>query len=278
MIAKKKVKNSSFIRSLLLSANLLFALLLILSYFAESSSPEDSWVLPFIGLAYPFLLMLNLIFLLYWMITGKYYFLLSLFVILSGLGFIGRYFQFSSGAQDFEKPEKAFKVLSFNVHNLTENNFRKLTERQNDIFNHVIKESPDIVCMQEFYSQGENYYYPLVNLKENLNAENYYYQSYYNPYRFKIVGMAIFSKFKRIHHGYLSNDAEKKFVIFADFVHLQDTFRVYNLHLESIYLQRSDYDMVTGKTAELGKENISNRLNRITGKLKQAFTNRARQV
>ncbi|MDZ7740872.1 MAG: endonuclease/exonuclease/phosphatase family protein [Bacteroidota bacterium] len=265
------------LQQLLLLVNLVFAMLLIMSYFAGNVSPADSWVLPFIGLAYPFLLLINIAFAIYWALMAKFYFLLSALVILAGFDFTGRYFQAGNAGPELD-PEKSFKILSFNVHNLTENNYNKLTERQNDIFDHVINEAPDIICMQEFYSQGENYYYPLINLKEKLNARNYYYESYYNPYKSKIVGMAIFSKFERIDHGFLKGKSDKKFGIFADLVHQGDTFRVYNLHLESIYLQSTDYKVVTGNTEELGKEGPMSRLRRISGKLKQAFKNRSKQV
>ncbi len=275
--SKNKKHRGSFLQQVLLLVNLVFGILLIMSYFAGSVSPADSWVLPFIGLAYPFLLLINLAFAVYWAVIAKYYFILSILIILAGFGLIGRYFQASAGNQELDL-DKSFKVLSFNVHNLTENNYKILSERQNDIFDHVINEAPDITCMQEFYSQGENYYYPLLNLKEQLDASNYYYESYYNPYKSKIVGMAIFSKFERINHGFLKGEAAKKFGIFADLVHKGDTFRVYNLHLESIYLQRTDYKIVTGNTEELGKESLMSRLKRISGKLKQAFQRRSMQV
>jgi endonuclease/exonuclease/phosphatase family metal-dependent hydrolase len=273
-----KHKKTSFLQHFVFILNILAVFFLLLAYISQYISPISLWPLAFIGLSYPFLLLLNLAFVLYWIFRKRVFFLLSLLAILAGWNFIGRYFQVS-GKTKTPPQETCFKILSFNVHNLTENNFNKISNKQNDIFNYVVEESPDIVCMQEYYSQGENYYYSLINLKNKLKADNYFFQSYYGPKKSKIVGLAIFSKLKRLKTGYLNDyNSSKKFGIFADFIFKQDTFRVFNLHLESLKLQREDYNTITGQELGTEKKELGKRSQRIAVKIKNAFQARAKQV
>lgn len=270
-----KKKRFGFFKRLMLIINLLFVAALLIAYLGYYLSPEVSFMPAIFGLAYPVLLISNLLFVFFWIFKRKKYFLFSLLAILAGFNFIGDYFQLSGNNIHWLQQDDAFKVLSFNVHNLTENNYRQISDKQNKIFQYVLSESPDIVCMQEFHSMGDNYYYPLLNLKESLEAKNYYFESYYNPYKKKIVGMVIFSKFQRVGKGILSHDATRNFGIYNDFVKDTDTFRVYNIHLESVYLNRTDYDMITGK---IERENLREKSFRVLGKLKTAFEHRALQV
>lgn len=274
----RKKKRLSAINQFLLFVNVILVVSLLIAYGCSSISPADFWPAAFFGLSYPFILLLNILFILYWLLIHKNLFLLSLITIMAGFGFMGRFYQFSGNRIEDPTSVKSFKVLSFNVHNLTENNFQKLSTSQNKIFEYVLKESPDITCMQEFYSMGANYYYPLKSLKKELKADNYYFQSYYQPKKSKIVGMAIFSKLPRLTTGYLAHDSTRKFGIYADFIFNQDTIRVFNVHLESVYLGRDDYNMITGNTSIASDKNIQKRTRRIAGKMIRAFQNRASQV
>ncbi|MCF8235773.1 MAG: endonuclease/exonuclease/phosphatase family protein [Bacteroidales bacterium] len=267
----------SFLKWIMMLINIVAILALILAYLANYINPA-LWSLPALfGLAYPYILILNLIFVLFWIIFRKYYFLGSLLIIVAGWGFMSRFYQFDSSKAATD--DISFKLLSFNVHNLTENNSKKLSDQKNKIFQYVQDQKADITCLQEFFSFGKNYYYPLVFLKEQLGAENYYFQSYFKPSRSKIVGMAIFSKLPRVDRGILCHDSTRKFGIWANFIFREDTFRVYNIHLESLYLSRQDYDLVTGEHIRVDKNRsfLSYSLH-IMSKLRKAYRKRSMQV
>ncbi len=254
--------------------NLIVIIALLLSYLSNYISPAK-WAFPaFFGITYPIILLINIFFVILWLLLWKKYLFLSLIVILSGAGFIGKYLQFNK-QEEIPDKNKVLKILTFNVHNLTENNFKKLDQKQNQIFEYLVEQYADITCLQEFFSFGENYYYPLVFLQRKLNADNYYFQSYYNPYSEKIVGMAIFSKLKRINSGTLFHDSTRNFGIYGDYIFINDTFRVYNIHLESLYLGKDDYDMITGNQLNKIDRKKSSEL---MSKLNIAFRNRAMQV
>ncbi len=95
-----------------------------------------------------------------------------------------------SGFGGSNKPDgtESCKILSYNVQNTPYYSKYQLNSKQSELFQFLKKENPDIICLQEFFSLGTNYYYPIIKLKEKLGAKNYYFESYFNPYNTKIVG------------------------------------------------------------------------------------------
>jgi len=71
---------------IILVVNIVAALLLILSYSAPLVNPSRILFPAFLGLAYPYILLANLVFLLYWIIRFKKTLLISLVAILLGWG------------------------------------------------------------------------------------------------------------------------------------------------------------------------------------------------
>ncbi len=267
-------KKAGFFSRLLLFINLIFAAAILMAYLGFYISPEVSFVPALFGLAYPILFLANLFFIIIWIFRKKWLFLFSLVAILAGYNFIGDYFQLSGKGLPGDSFDKTLKVFSFNVHSLTATN-QQFDANTNRIYEYIASENPDVICLQEYTSTGDNYYYPLQTLKNKLNADNYYFESYYNPYAKKIIGMVIFSKYKSAGKGILRHDSTRNFGIYNDLVKDSDTFRVYNIHLESVYLNPSDYEMVKGN---IKGEEIRQKSFRVLSKLRKAFKRRALQV
>ncbi len=279
MKTKPQKKDLAFFERILLIANWIVFAFLLLSYSASFISPSFTSIPALFGLAWPFLFLANVVFVIVWIFLRRKLLLISLFAILAGWTYIGRHYQLSSFARKTVSVD-SFRVLSFNAHNLTENNFKKLNKQQNLVFDFITRQSADVTCMQEFFSFGENYYFPLVFLKEALKADNYYFESYYNPYREKIVGMTVFSRLPRCGHGKLTHDSTRNFGIFGDYIFHYDTIRIYNIHLESLYLGQNDYAMITGSDIESmkNKKNLKQYSSRLIYKLIKAFEKRSLQV
>ena len=98
----------------------IFKILSILSYFALLLSylspfihPKTIAILPFIGLAYPVILIINIIWLFLWSIVRSKWAIYSLLVLLIGGKLHFRTFSFSMGGDAKQKNE--LKILSYNV-------------------------------------------------------------------------------------------------------------------------------------------------------------------
>src|ERR1700758_5574452 len=80
----KAKRNISVLDKILLGLNILLCLALLISYLAPVTDPKKAWLIAFFGLAYPMLLLSNLIMVFYWMFRKKWYLFLSLLSIICG--------------------------------------------------------------------------------------------------------------------------------------------------------------------------------------------------
>jgi endonuclease/exonuclease/phosphatase family metal-dependent hydrolase len=252
-MAKKKTtrKNKIGIFSLIIIIlNLIAALCLVLSYLAFHVSPAKNWILPFFGLAYPYLLIINTIFLVIWVAMRRWWFLvISLAAILFGWNHLGRIYRFS-GDESFEKDREYFKLTSYNVKNLSNDNVDLFDHGiRNSIINYLDKTGSDVVCLQEMliiHTDPDHFIDSLSNL---LGMQHHSFALYAEGQKRFLDAIFIFSRFPIIRSGQLESDSQHNYAIFSDIVIGEDTFRLYNVHLESIRLKHEDYSFRKLKTA-----------------------------
>ncbi len=77
-------KKNSFFNKIVWHINMLMALLLVGAYPASYVDPQTIWAFAFLGLGYPYFLLANILFVLYWSIRFKRYVFLSLLCIAIG--------------------------------------------------------------------------------------------------------------------------------------------------------------------------------------------------
>ncbi|MFH0895685.1 MAG: hypothetical protein V2A54_14710, partial [Bacteroidota bacterium] len=167
-------KGKGIVRKIFWGFNILFAFLLLLSYLSPYISPEIWWPIAFMGLAYPILFVIHLLFIIGWAVFRKWQFLLSFICILIGFNSLRTYvgFHFNSS-----KPDDTWtKVMSYNVRNFDVYNYKPKWqynyENRNHIFDLLNRENPDIICFQEFYGDSSGYFNTLDTLKGMLKAKN----------------------------------------------------------------------------------------------------------
>ncbi|MFZ4544397.1 MAG: endonuclease/exonuclease/phosphatase family protein [Saprospiraceae bacterium] len=173
-------------RSILLSSNLFIVGLTLLAYLSPMVKPQNFWVLQFVGMSYPFLLLFNVFFVVGWLLFRKRYFLISLSTILIGWSHFNNFIGFSFPEKS--RSSKSLKVLTYNIDNFT--HFQKGTEQTKRIaaFEKFIRsEDPDIICFQESFITTAEYSSRIK--KFPVLAE---YRYIFHPVE---KGMVIFSKF-----------------------------------------------------------------------------------
>ena len=106
------MKGLSLFNKLLYLINSLSLFILLLSYLSPFISPAIFWPIAFIGLLFPILFLLNLAFLIYWLIGFKKPIWANLIILLLGIGNIGAYFGTNP---DATSSEENTKILSYNV-------------------------------------------------------------------------------------------------------------------------------------------------------------------
>lgn len=263
-------RGRSWLERLLYFFNVLAALALLVAYLAFYLDPAW-WPYPaFFGLAYPVLLLINLLFLLYWTLRLKPAFLLSALVI--GLGYLHlmRHYQLS-GANKVVNPEHRLKVMSFNVRLFNKYHWLPLEDAEVRIARLIEEQDPDLLLLQEYYVSekksdfGYPHRYQIFSLKEGNN------------------GLVIFSKRPMEETGSIrygpgpDGDMAAGRAIYADLSFGRSKIRVINTHLASVGFQPEDYHRLENPN-EGGQEEIKQGFLKILKALRTAFVKRAHQV
>ncbi len=277
MAKRRRKKKTGFFSRIILFLNAASVLLLVLSYLASYVDPSTFWPLAFFGLGYPLFLLLNGLFILYWLFSRPAYAMLSLLAILLGWKFFVSTFGLNSEQVVHTHPQdNIVRVMTWNVHNFRSVSPGGSDYAKDDMLAVIAREQPDILCVQEYYSKRRGAGNIRKNIEDILQSKSYYLNAdFSNPW--EVSGMAIFSKLNVKDTGSVTFDKPHSGnkAIFADFEVKGKRFRVYNIHLQSIRFQPEDYEYIRNVRVNNG-DVISPR--RIVGRLKRAFIKRSSQV
>lgn len=203
-------------------ANLTVILLTFLSYLSPFINPEHCWPITFFGLAYPWLLLINFLLILFWLFQKDIYFLFSLACIIMGwnhcIGFIGW------NTAEVSQTKEQIHIATYNVRGGGKFS-RHITASEgiDSEFHRLINgQLPNtILCFQEWRSvqsgiladKGFNYYH---------NLRNY--------------GTTIFSKTPFLDKGGEGFKKTANSYIWADVKINGQIVRIFNIHLQSNYV------------------------------------------
>lgn len=214
------MKNLTLLDKLLYVINSIIATLLLLSYLLPYISPVRIPLFAVLSLFVPVLIVLNGGFAIYWLVKGKKQLFTPLLVLIIGYFISTPFFKFSSKNSSFNDD---IKIMTYNVRMMNHLNWTNEKEIPEKIKKLVTANNPDILLLQENYCIKEyefNYPYKYIKVKGNNG----------------VFGMAIYSKFPIIKKGSLNLEATNNNIIYADILRKKDTIRIYNLHLQSLYL------------------------------------------
>jgi len=266
-----------FISKILLIANILVAILLISSYLSVYISPGTFWISAFIGLGYPFILIINVLFVLLWLVFRKWYVLLSLVTIILGWNIFREYFQFQPNKKQDVVKEKQIRLLTYNVRLFNYYQWEKDTAIWTNIINYINGENPDIVCFQEFITLP-NTKHDLETLKKKMGSLSYSHVYYTEQVPGRInFGIATFSKYPMVNKKIIKFKHSLNGSISTDIAIGKDTFRLYNCHLQSIRLNNDYVEILDSVIFNYSEKQLDN-LRDMSLRMRQAFIQRASQV
>lgn len=257
---------------ILLTANAVFAFALLLSYLAVVISPGDFFLPAFFGLAYPYLLLINIILAIIWAMLLRFEALISVVVIAVGFTHFSNYIKLDRPTGD---KTNTFKVLSYNVRlfNYFEKNHGITSEKK--IIQFLKKQKPDIICLQEFLLLGN----PKVEetlLLSALGGDYYSHMKVIGSGKNRFYGIITLSKFPIVRKGEIIHPGSSSLSIYTDVVMGKDTFRIYNNHLQSFRLHRMERSFIEELATSDDKETI-NEVKSLSVSLKKGFAKRAVQ-
>lgn len=209
----------------LIVANWVFSLLLVFSSFGSMAAPIGRW--PFAalsGMAFPILLLIELLFLILWLLVWKKGALISFFTLIICIFPILRYSPLNLSKSD----EKAnLTIMTFNVESF---GYKKNGNRtaSNPVLEYAMSNGAQVILFQEARTDVIN----------SLHSKDY-------PY--KVVdsksSQACISQYPIISHEIIEfNGATGNSCLYLRILVDNDTLAVYNCHLQSNKLGRDDFD------------------------------------
>lgn len=277
----KKNKKNGFFTKLILFLNIAAVIVLLLSYLATVISPAKYWYLAFLGLAYPFIVAANIIFLLFWLLKRRWYALLSLIAILIGYNSLKSTIGFRGKThQTFVKDSASISLITYNVHYFKQFGSDLDSTTRKNMLKLIDDEQPDVIGFQEFFTRRKGKYLIKDSLSRILDSKEYYFfPTSGNDY--ESTGTALFSKLPIVNRGKLEeldpNGANNG--IWVDLKKDDKIFRVYLVHLTSISFAPEDYNYLNRLKSDLGTkdENVEYG-KKFFYRLRNAFLKRAKQV
>lgn len=194
-------------------------MLLLLSFGLSYVPPKTFSLISVLSLTVPVLIVLNLCFVVYWLIKLKKQLLLSLLILLLGYGHVLSFYKFPS--QTVTKTEDTFTIMSYNVRLFNLYNWIKDDDIPSKIQDFISEKSPNILCFQEYDSTA------------NLDFKGYPYRHQTDTATSKKSELAIFSTYKILNSGFIDFPNSANSAIYADILIKSDTLRIYNVHLQS---------------------------------------------
>ena len=194
------MKKLSFIDKFLVFTNVILVIVLFISFFSYYVSPNTLPFLSVLSLFEPVLILLNIVFIIFWLFKLNRFIFLSIIALLIGFQYVSVLFNFTE--------KKVFlnndlKIMSYNVRMF--NLYKWIDEKDVDqkIYDFIASKDPDILCIQEFHTANNisfKYPYKYVVISEVVNN----------------FGHAIYSKYKIVNKGSINFSKSGNNAIYVD--------------------------------------------------------------
>ncbi len=277
MVKVRQSRELSLFNRILLWLNYLFVVSLLVSVSAKYISPHLFWLIAFFGLGFPYLILVNLLFVIYWISQFRREALFSLVTILFCFFTLRGYFQVSLKNKGSNSD---IKVTSYNCMLFDLYNWSKNAQSRQNILNQLQEINPDVLCLQEFYNSNKmKEYFNIDTVVSTLNTKYYHVEYTSVAHKHNHFGIATFSKYPIINKGkIIFNTRSNNICIYTDVLIEKDTVRIYNMHLQSISFSKKDYTFIGDlQDDDDAKDELENSKS-ILRRLKRAFVKRAEQA
>ncbi len=271
----------AFTKTILIVINFLFSLGLIIGCYGKHFTGDKLWFTGLFTLGSFYFLLFLLSFFFFWIFAKPIFSLLSIVTILVSWQPLKHLVQIRL-SPDFvqEKHPSNIRVMSWNVEHFDILEYKTHPERKQQMLDMINSYEPDVACFQEVVA-GEK---PksINNLQQIMNQLGFTYYHYsYNPkldfdenHHFGIIIFSRFPIIKKSTVSFAPNDYNSIFQ-YVDIVRAADTFRVFNIHLQSLKFSDKNRNYLDEPTLKDQQDLM--RTTSIISKLRTGFLKRSQQ-
>ena len=275
-------KLRRFTKGFFIFSNIATIIFFELACLAPFLHPQKWWFISFLGLAFPFLLVAIILFLLLWIFFRKpKYVVFSALALLLGFKSIGVFFAFNNVRSfSYSKEPHTLRIASWNVARFIEmkRNNNKGSQTRLKMMELIRQQNADVICLQEFFHSLDSAWYQNLNyIRDNLNYP-YWFFSHDVDGDVHYTGSIIFSRFPIIDSGMIRypRPTLPEALIHVDIKLNDDTIRVYTTHLQSLQFGKKDYERI-GNIENVEDSLLANSRT-ILSKIKKGVINRSIQA
>ncbi|MBJ2175268.1 endonuclease/exonuclease/phosphatase family protein [Aureibaculum sp. A20] len=222
------MKKLSFFNKILFIINTIFAIALIFAIFLPGLSPNKFGVFSLFSIVVPAVIIVNILFVIYWIVIGfKKQLLQSFIVLIISYLFIPQLYKFNDNIN--QEDSNTISLMSFNVRKFNMYKWIKVDDIESKIKDFIENEDPDILALQE-YRIPKNFKlkYPYFS---NPPAENYSDSIQNSKHR---IALGIYSKYPIVKEGIIKYARTSSAAMFIDVLKNKDTIRIYTFHMASL--------------------------------------------
>ncbi|MBK6382795.1 MAG: endonuclease/exonuclease/phosphatase family protein [Chitinophagaceae bacterium] len=271
-----------FTKRFFIYTNIVVVAVFLLACLVPYLNPQSWWFISFLGLSFPFLLLIVIAFAMGWLIILKPRLaLISVIALLLGFKSIGVFLAFhKKNSFVYKKETGTIRVVSWNVARFIElkRNTNKGSETRLKMFDLIKQQNADILCLQEFHTSTDSAYYDNIKPIQQELGYPYYYFSFDNDGDRHYYSSIIFSRYPIIDTGKIRypRPTLPDVLLHTDIKVNNDTVRVFATHLQSLQFGHKDYERID-KISNARDSLLANSRN-ILSKLKKGFTYRSIQA
>lgn len=264
-----------FIRVLWILGMLLGCGVYLLSCLAPFVHPGSHPLLGIIGLGFP-LCVLGMVLLLWiaFFVNRKHATIVAVCLLLGSYN-IYSYISFFPSVDETPDGYREVSIMTWNVKNFDLYNWKNNVKTKQQMMDLIRLEDPDILVLQEFYTDNSKGFntlkelqkiYPYVNFRKSLTL-----------YKTKYWGLATFSKYPiKKEHSIRFSNSKHNMTIISEIEVNGTRLNIYNVHLQSI--QFGDAEYVEMERVSNAGDASSFPLRRVLGKLKRGYEKRGLQA
>ena len=271
-----------FTKKFFILLNIIIGIIFLAGANVKYLDPERWWFISLFTLVLPYLLLLLTIFFVFWLFVKPIWTILPVAIILISFNAVKNIFPLHPSS-DFHTQKVAgnIRIMSWNVELFNILHYKDQPAKKQKIIDLINRYDPDIACFQEMVA-GDNKkainYFP--DILKALKFRDYFYSyGVKNDFdKYHHFGIIIFSKFPVIRKQTLVNkpDSYNSTFQFVDVLKENDTFRIFNLHLQSLKFSQANLNYLDKGTVP-SQGNISESKN-IIYKIKRGVLKRASQA
>ena len=271
-----------FAKKIFITCNIIAAILFLLSCYGYLFNPQTFWFIGLLTLVSFYFLLVLLVFIFFWLVAKPLYSFISITAMLLAWAPLRQLVKIRiSHSFETRKADNTLRVMSWNVEHFKIAEYKTQPEKKMQMIGLIKNYNPDVACFQEMVASDFNP--AAINSLEFFMTElkmPYYYYSYNTKLDFDKdhrFGIIILSKFPLVNKMTVSYNPNNYNSIFqyADLVKGTDTFRLFNMHLQS--LKFSDNNRKYLENPELDEDINFQESKSILSKLKNGFKQQQQQ-